>query len=119
MKKILIVDDQPDVLEVLNDFFQMKGFSTLPAPEGRTGLELFEKENPSAAIIDIEMPVMNGIELTRHILNRNAAFPIIIITAFAEKYSKSELLELGARKIIQKPLNLISLGQEIDKLIQS
>jgi CheY-like chemotaxis protein len=119
MKKILIVDDQADVLEILNEYFQMKGYHTLPALEGRTGLELYERENPAAAIIDIEMPVMNGIELTRQILSRKADFPIIIITAFIEKYSQTELLELGAKRIMMKPLNLLALGQEIEKIIHT
>lgn len=117
MKTILIVDDTPGVREMLNDFLKMQGFETLQAENGVEGLKIMEKHKPDLAIVDIEMPQMNGLEFARHVLEENPEFPIIIISAYLEKYSLDFIRKLGVDKIQKKPLDLIKLHQEIKLLL--
>ncbi len=114
MKTILIVDDVPEVREVLNEFLKMQGYRTLQAENGLVGLNILQTNKPDLAIVDIEMPQMNGLEFSRRILEKNPTFPIIIISAYLEKYSLDYIRNLSVKKIFKKPINLIDLKKEID-----
>ena len=62
MKKILIIDDEYQNREMLSDFLEIKGYEVVTANDGAEGLEIFKNNETDAAIIDIKMPIMNGIE---------------------------------------------------------
>ena len=113
MKKILVVDDQAEVREFLCDFLALKGYQVVQAANGQLALDVFEQEQPDAAIVDVEMPVMNGLQFSRCILERIAEFPILIITAFLKKYAQDEITGIGVRKVLPKPIDLNLLHHEI------
>ncbi len=116
MKKILIVDDRYEVREILEDFLTMQGYETILANDGREGLERFKAEEPHVAIVDVEMPVMDGFELTKAIKDEKKDFPIIIITAFIKKYPKSSFTNMGVQAVLFKPLDLQTLRKELEKI---
>ncbi len=118
MKKILVVDDVPDVREILSDFLSMKGFRVFEAENGKVGLEIFEKEHPDLAIVDIEMPVMNGIQFTEKVHEQNPDFPVIIITAFIQKYKKADFKKLNIAALVSKPLDLNKLYEKIQQIFK-
>lgn len=115
MNKILIVDDQNEVREFLSDFFLLKGFEVVEAVNGLKALEVFKKERPNIAIVDVEMPVMDGLEFSKKALASHADFPIIIVTAFLEKYSQVDIKQIGVKNVLQKPIDLNVLFDEITK----
>ncbi|HHJ52344.1 MAG TPA: response regulator [Caldithrix abyssi] len=117
MKKILVVDDLPDVREILSDFLSMKGFLVSEAENGKAGLEIFEREHPDLAIVDIEMPVMNGLQFTEKVHRQQPDFPIIIITAFIQKYKKADLKKLNIRHVLPKPLDLNKLHEKVQQIL--
>ena len=106
MRRILIVDDEPEVIEILSEFLTLKGFDIIQASNGKIALDQFYAHHPDAAIVDMKMPVMNGLEFSRQILSKEKDFPIIIITAYIKKYSKEDFLKSGVRAVLQKPLEL-------------
>jgi CheY-like chemotaxis protein len=117
MKKILIVDDDASVLEVLSEFFTLKGFQTIEAENGQIGLNKYESEKPDLAIIDVQMPVMNGLDLSRSILDKEANFPILIVTAYLQEYPKEDILKIGVRKVYQKPVDLVDLYNSVNEIL--
>lgn len=117
MKKILIVDDQNEVREFLSDFFLLKGFEVVEAANGLKALDVFNKQKPDVAIVDVEMPIMDGLEFSKQILFKQKDFPIIIVSAFLEKYSKVDIKELGVKIVLQKPLDLNVLFSEVNKVL--
>lgn len=117
MKKILVVDDQADVREVICEFLNMRGFSTVSAENGRTALKKFGQDVPDAAIVDLEMPVMNGIQFTKKVIADSPEFPIIVISGFVHKHSPEFLYELGIKKILAKPLDLRNLYSAIEDVL--
>ena len=117
MKTILIVDDALEVREMLNDFLNMQQFETLQAENGVEAMKIVGKSHPDLAIVDIEMPQMNGLEFARWASDAFPEIPIIIISAYLEKYSLEFIKNLGVKKVLRKPLDLRQLKEEIDALI--
>ncbi len=119
MKKILVIDDAPDVREMLSDFLIMEGYEVVTAGNGEEGLKIFQETEPVAAIVDIEMPKMNGLAFSKKALEIRPDFPILIISAYVEKYSISYIKQLGVRAILKKPIVLKDLADELKKVIDA
>ncbi len=116
MVKVLLVDDAPDVREMISDFLKMEGYQVVTASNGLEALQVLQKEKPEAAIVDIEMPEMNGLEFSKKVLSQNPNFPIVIISAYVEKYSMDYISKIGIKTILRKPINLNELAQSIRDL---
>jgi CheY-like chemotaxis protein len=117
MKRILIVDDQSDVREILSDFLSFKGYDVIEAENGKSALKEYCETNPDVAVVDVEMPVMNGLQFSRQVLEKNDTFPIIIISAYLENYSLSDIDTIGVKAIMQKPLDLNDLYDNIQAVL--
>jgi len=117
MKKILIIDDELSISAFLSEFLEMKGFEVETASQGEEGLEVFASFDPHLALVDLEMPVMNGFEFCKNILADNPDFPIIIITAHLQKYNSTDIFRLGVKKIITKPLQIRALADTIQNVL--
>ena len=111
MKRILVVDDQSEVREILCDFLTFKGYDVIEAENGESALDQYQSLQPDAAVVDVEMPIMNGLQFSRQILENNQQFPIIIISAYLENYSRTDISDIGVKAIMQKPLDLRILRQ--------
>jgi len=118
MDRILIVDDGAEVREILNDFFTMKGFEVIEAENGREGLEKYAQSAPSAAIVDVQMPVMNGIEFVEKVHQKQPDFPIILITGFVKKYKHLDVERLKVCALLTKPLDLNQLYNTLCQSLQ-
>ena len=116
MARILLVDDAPDVREMISDFLKLEGYEVVTAANGLEALQMMEQKNPDAAIVDIEMPEMNGLEFARRVLSKNPDFPMVIISAYVEKYSMEYISQIGVRNILRKPINLNELSRYIKQL---
>ncbi|MCB0650320.1 MAG: response regulator transcription factor [Saprospiraceae bacterium] len=104
--KILIVDDEPDILEFLTYNLEKEGYEVVSASDGKEGLEKAIKTKPDLIILDIMMPGMDGVELCRQ-LRENREFDetlIAFLTAREEDYSQIAALEVGGDDYITKPL---------------
>jgi len=113
MKRILVVDDQSEVREILSDFLTFKGYDVIEAENGERALDQYQSLQPDAAVVDVEMPIMNGLQFSRQILENNQQFPIIIISAYLENYSRTDISGIGVKAIMQKPLDLNDLYNNI------
>ncbi len=104
--KILIVDDEPDILEFLRYNLEKEGYEVLTANDGEEGLLVAEKEHPSLIILDIMMPKMDGVEVCRHLRARPefANTVITFLTAREEDYSQIAALDVGGDDYITKPI---------------
>ena len=106
MKKILIVDDEKDILEFLSYNLKKEGFSIYTASDGLEGLEKTKKIKPDLIIVDLMMPKMNGIEMCENIRNDKKLSSIIILflTARSEDYTQIAALDSGADDFLKKPI---------------
>ena len=103
-KKILIVDDEPQIVEICQDYLKAAGYETVTASNGAQGLSLARREKPDLIVLDLMMPEMDGLDFTREI-RRESDVPIIMLTARVEETDKLIGLELGADDYITKPFS--------------
>ncbi|MBD2094017.1 response regulator [Trichocoleus sp. FACHB-591] len=118
-KRILIVDDMPDNLSLLEAILIEEGFEVDSARNGKSALALLEASPPALALIDAMMPGMDGYELTRRIRqNKSLPFiPVILITA-SESASAPAGLDLGANDFIRKPIDYDELMARINAFLR-
>jgi two-component system response regulator MtrA len=103
-KKILIVEDESDIAELIMMYCQKEGYSVISATDGESGLEYFERELPDLVLLDLMLPGMGGLEVCRRI-HSISEVPIIVITARREEVDKLLALETGADDYITKPFS--------------
>jgi DNA-binding response OmpR family regulator len=102
--KILLVDDDPDLLSVTGFALQQAGFLVVKAEDGVAALEAFEREQPHLGVLDINMPRMNGFELAQKLRERSR-IPLIMLTARSEEADVVRALALGADDYLSKPFS--------------
>ena len=102
--KILLVDDDPDLLAVTGFALQQAGFLVVKASDGVAALDAFKREQPDLAVLDINMPRMNGFELAQKLRERSQ-IPLIMLTARSEEEDVVRALALGADDYLTKPFS--------------
>ena len=108
-KKILIVEDEKNIVDILSFNLSREGYDTLEAYDGETGLRLALEENPDLILLDLMLPKMDGFDVCRSVRERNRSTPIIMLTAREEESDKVFGLELGADDYITKPFSMREL----------
>ena len=104
MQRILIVDDNEDIQEVLATYVAKEGFEPVVAKDGFEALDLFKKTNPSVILLDVMMPGMDGYKVCKKI-REDSDVPIILVTAKGEDYERVMGLDIGADDYIVKPFS--------------
>lgn len=108
-KKILIVEDEKNIVDILSFNLNKEGYDTLEAYDGQTGLKLALEENPDLILLDLMLPKMDGFDVCRSVREHNRSTPIIMLTAREEESDKVLGLELGADDYITKPFSMREL----------
>ena len=118
-EKVLIVEDNPHNMRLLEMVLRAKNYTLIKAVDGEEGLEMAKRERPDLIIMDIWLPKMNGLEVTRK-LRKTPAFshtPIIGVTAYAMKGDKEKIIESGCDVYLSKPVNTRELPEVIAELL--
>lgn len=103
-RKILVIDDEPKIVEICRDYLKAAGYDVVTAPDGAKGLAAARREKPDLVVLDLMMPEMDGLDVCRN-LRRESDVPIIMLTARVEETDKLIGLELGADDYITKPFS--------------
>jgi len=114
-KVILIVEDEPKNLKLFRDLLQVSGFTTIEATDGKQAVELAKAKKPSLILMDIRMPVMDGLEATR-ILKADAttrSIPIVALTSYAMKGDNKMILQAGCDGYLVKPIFIQELLKKV------
>jgi DNA-binding response OmpR family regulator len=111
MKRVLIVEDDPDLLLGLKDNLEAEGFDVLTATDGEAGLQGAIRARPDAIVLDISLPRLNGFELCRSLRERGLRTPILMLTARSQESDKILGLELGADDYVTKPFSINELAR--------
>ncbi|MBC8462556.1 MAG: response regulator [Deltaproteobacteria bacterium] len=104
MKKLLIIDDERPILEMLEISLVSEGYDVFTAESGKAGLETFGKEKPKLVLTDIKMPGMDGIEVLKKIKEKNSEAEVIVITGHGDMDSAIAALRCGASDFLTKPI---------------
>lgn len=115
--KVLIVEDEPTLLETLEYNFSRQGYATCTAADGLLALDIARREHPDVIILDVMLPGMDGIEVCRT-LRQEMNVPIIILTARAEEVDKVVGLEVGADDYLTKPFSMRELIARVKAMLR-
>lgn len=115
--KLLIVDDEEEILSTLKRFFALHDFDTTTANSAAEALKIMEKEKINIALMDINMPEMDGIELLSRIKKRDFSIQVIMMTAYSTFDKTLRSLEMGAVDYILKPFD--NLDEVLDLINES
>ena len=119
-KRVLVVEDNPRNMRLLAMTLQSRGYSVLEATDGEQAIEIASKEQPDLIIVDIQLPKMDGLEMTRGIrqMLHRGNIPIIALTAYAMKGDKETFIKAGCDDYLPKPISTRELPVMIDKMLQ-
>ncbi|HTX55432.1 MAG TPA: response regulator transcription factor [Candidatus Baltobacteraceae bacterium] len=107
MRSILIVEDEPDVAELVKFHLEKEGYAARVAPDGKQAIEAVEREHPDLVILDLMLPFINGLDVCRQLKSddRHRTVPIIMLTAKTEEVDRIVGLEMGADDYVCKPFS--------------
>lgn len=117
VSRIIIIDDDEELCELLSDYFSSEGFSIRAEHNGQNGLAALDSESFDIVILDVMMPVMDGFETLRE-LRRKSNVPVIMLTARGEEVDRIVGLELGADDYLSKPFNPRELTARIRAVLR-
>ena len=115
--KVLIVDDDTNICELLRLYLEKEGYSTVIANDGEEAVEAFKNNSPDIILLDVMLPKLDGWQVCREI-RKTSQVPIIMLTAKGETFDKVFGLELGADDYVTKPFSLKVLMHRIDTLLK-
>jgi DNA-binding response OmpR family regulator len=112
-KKILIIEDEPDIIRGLKDSLEFEGFEVLAAVDGREGVKLARDRGPDCILLDLMLGDVNGYGVCEEIRAQNSVVPIIMLTARSQESDKIRGLDVGADDYVTKPF---SIGELIARI---
>jgi DNA-binding response OmpR family regulator len=117
-KKILVVDDEMQLRDLLGEFLEREGYEVFLASAGEEAIELAEREIPHAILLDVKMPGIDGIEVCKRLKAepKTQFVPVIMITGYAD--NKMVAIESGADDFVNKPVDLVELAARVRSILR-
>ena len=118
-RRVLVADDDPDILSLVAFRLERSGFEVLRASDGEEALRLAISEAPDLALLDVSMPKLDGYEVTQQMRanEKTSGIPIILLTARAQETDMAAGLAAGADDYIKKPFSPQELGARVETLL--
>ena len=117
MALILVIDDEPKIVQLVRDYLERAGFAVSTARDGREGLMRARQERPDLVVLDLGLPELDGLEVTRR-LRAESGVPIIMLTARSDETDKVVGLELGADDYVTKPFSPRELAARVRAVLR-
>ncbi len=118
-KKILIVEDDLDIVDLLQSQVKALGYDSIVAGDGKQAVDMATSQLPHLILMDIMLPVMDGLDATRQIRQnpKTSSIPIIAVTALSSRRDKEKCLQSGCDDYLSKPFTIKNLASRIEKLL--
>lgn len=117
--KVLLVDDDPQLRQLLGDRLEASGYHVIFAANGREGVEKVQQEKPEIVLLDLEMPEMNGMDVLTEIRRFNTVLPVIMLTAYGTMAKEQEARQCGVNEFLAKGSTLSQLLLVIQKVVMN
>jgi len=117
MPRVLVVDDDPQVLRLLRVNLELEGYEVVSANDGLEALEAVEAENPDLVVCDVMMPGMDGVEVVRRLRADSKQVPVVMLSAKAMRSDMRAGLDAGANEYVTKPFDPAELIEVVDRLL--
>ena len=119
MSKILVIDDEQGIRNLLDTLLSRKGYEVVLASNGQKGLELFRRERPDVVVLDLNMPEMNGLTVLQQVRQLNPAQPVVILTGAGTAEAEQQVRALGVTEFVEKEFSMHRLGDSLKRLLNS
>ena len=119
MPKILVIDDEQGIRNLLDTLLSRKGYEVVLASNGQKGLELFRRERPDVVVLDPNMPEMNGLTVLQQVRQLNPAQPVVILTGAGTAEAEQQVRALGVTEFVEKEFSMHRLGDSLKRLLNS
>ena len=117
MAKILVIDDEQGIRNLLDTLLRRKGYDVVLAESGSKGLELFRRERPDVIVLDLIMPEMTGLAVLRQIRSLDSKKPVIVLTGAGTAEAEQQVRALGVTEYVEKEFSLHLLGDALKRLL--
>lgn len=119
MPRVLVVDDDPQVLKLLRVNFELEGFEVMSATNGEEALELVRGDTPDVVVCDVMMPGIDGLEVVRRLRAHpdTVSLPLVVVSAKAQQADVRAGLKLGADEYVTKPFDPAELIEIVQRLL--
>jgi len=117
-QSILVVDDEPSVVEVVSLYLRREGYAVRAAGDGRLALEAIAEETPSLIVLDLMLPKVDGMEILRRVREHSAEVPVIMLTARGQETDRIYGLERGADDYVVKPFSPAELVARVKAVLR-
>ncbi len=119
MKRVLVIEDNVDNMELITFILEKNGYSTIKAENGKIGIEIALEEKPDFIMLDIQLPDMNGLDVLQAIRGSdiNGEIPVIAITSYAMSGDREKMLAAGCDGYIEKPIDPVTIINQIREII--
>ena len=115
--RLLVVDDDAAVLEIIQDMLHFKGYRVVAVADGKKALEAIETEEFDLVLTDLGMPGISGWEIARSVKAKNPKLPVVLLTGWGIQYGEEDLANEGVDLVLSKPLSLDELSEGIERLL--
>ncbi len=116
--RILIVEDEPAMVQGLRDNFEYEGYEVISAADGAEGLERALQDHPDLVVLDVMMPKLSGLDVCKQLKAKKPSIPIIMLTARGQEIDKVVGLELGADDYVTKPFSIRELMARVKAVLR-
>ncbi|KIL99292.1 Chemotaxis protein CheV [Paramagnetospirillum magnetotacticum MS-1] len=119
-KSVLIVEDNDLNMKLFNDLLRANGYETIQTKDGREAMDIARKHHPDLILMDIQLPEISGLEITKMLKNdaELKSIPVIAVTAFAMKGDEEKIREGGCEGYIAKPISVASFLQTVARFLE-
>ena len=119
-KKIMIVEDNELNMKLFNDLLEAHGYTTATTRDGSTAMDLARNEMPDLILMDIQLPEVSGLDITRQLKSEEDLkhIPVIAVTAFAMKGDEDKIKECGCEGYVSKPISIVSFIETIKNQLE-
>jgi CheY-like chemotaxis protein len=118
MAKILVIDDEQGIRNLLDALLSRKGYAIVLADGGLKGLELFRRERPDVVVLDLNMPDMGGVAVLEQIRMLKPDQPVIVLTGGVTPEKEQQVHALGVNEFVEKEFSLHRLGDALKRLLK-
>jgi CheY-like chemotaxis protein len=119
MAKILVIDDEQGIRDLLDTLLRRKGYDVVLAASGQRGLEIFRRERPDVIVLDLKMPGMDGLMVLHQVRSHNPKQLVIILTGAGTPEAEQQVRALGVTEYVEKEFSLHRLGDSLNRLLLS
>lgn len=115
-KSILVVDDEPYIIEMLKEYLTLEGYQVISALNGKDALIAYDRFRPAAVILDIRMPGIDGIDVLRRMKTSRWLSRVIVASAYGDREMINKAVSLGADAYLSKPVQLSSVLRTLEEV---